>query len=126
MDVVSCRKRVGVEEMVGDPPTPHAFQAEDYQAVPPDVGQVGVDVDAVAISDVHGDVRVEAVLFDEVVRQGVAEEEFVGGQVEEEDLRGAHLEGFDGDVDLAGVQDPQTATAVGFDAENGGQALTRL
>ena len=58
-----------------------------------------MDVDAVVVADVYGYVGVEAVLFDEFFGKLVTEDEFVGGEVEDEYLGRACLLGFDGDVD---------------------------
>lgn len=76
-----------------------------------------MDVLAVA-SLVDDDVRVQTVLFDELVGKGVAQQQLVRSQVEDEDLGRTDLLRFGGDVDLAGVEDPEPVAGVRLDAEH--------
>lgn len=77
-----------------------------------------MNVFAITIAFIDDYVGVEAVFLDEFGGEFVAEEEFVGVEVEDVDLWRTDLSGFGGDVYLARVENPQTVAAVRLDPED--------
>jgi hypothetical protein len=110
--ILPAVERVGLHVVVLSAPRGVGADAVGDDAETPGVGHVDVGVVALVVPGVDHQVAEKTALAHIGLGQHVARHELISVEVESQQLGGTLLDTALGNVDLAGVQDPQTTASV--------------
>jgi hypothetical protein len=104
--------------MMGDSPRSIFLQAIYHQTIPPRVCHIRISFIAFPVTHIHDYIREEGILFNLKVWDPVTQDNVVGAEVEDKQLRRTSLARRIGHVRHTGVKNPQPATRVDGDPED--------